>query len=296
MHTDRSAAHPSPAAGELTSGAMARASGLSPKALRLYDANGLLAPARVDPRTGYRAYAAAQVARGRSIALLRRLDMPLATIADVLDAAPDRARDVLLAWWSGHQAELLARRDTLHAAARQIGALPEPAPARAPGTVRERRCPARKVATVAALVDQEGLVPRFTADVLGIRAHLDAQGATWGSEHWVVYHEPPGTAAPGRIETCVPYEGTVDPSEGVALRVEPARTELVVPVPAVDCRYPRILAYSGAVLAAARERGGPAGPTREVYPVPWSTDDDALVAEVAVPVDPAPGADRTVSS
>ncbi|WP_435737439.1 helix-turn-helix domain-containing protein [Cellulosimicrobium sp. PMB13] len=291
MRTD-----PDPAAGELTSGAMARASGLSPKALRLYDANGLLVPARVDPRTGYRAYAAEQVTRGRTIALLRRLDMPLATIRDVLDAGPDRARDVLLAWWSARQAELAARRDTLHAAALRIGALPDPAPRRRPGPVRERRSPARKVATVTAVVDQDGLVPRFTADVLGVRAHLAAQGATWGTEHWVVYHEPPGPTAPGRIETCVPYDGTVDPSERVTLRVEPGRTELVVPVPAVDCRYPRILAYSEAVLGAARDRGGAAGPTREVYPVPWSDDDDALVAEVVVPVDPAPGAGRTVPS
>lgn len=35
---------------------MSRASGLSLKALRLYDANGLLVPARVDPATGYRSY------------------------------------------------------------------------------------------------------------------------------------------------------------------------------------------------------------------------------------------------
>jgi PPM family protein phosphatase len=38
----------------MTSGEFARASRLSPKALRLYDELGLLSPAEVDPVTGYR--------------------------------------------------------------------------------------------------------------------------------------------------------------------------------------------------------------------------------------------------
>ena len=37
-------------------GPFAAASRLSPRALRLYDENGLLAPARVDPDSGYRYY------------------------------------------------------------------------------------------------------------------------------------------------------------------------------------------------------------------------------------------------
>jgi len=40
----------------MSSGAFARASGLSRKALRLYDELGLLSPARVDPHSGYRFY------------------------------------------------------------------------------------------------------------------------------------------------------------------------------------------------------------------------------------------------
>jgi len=266
---------------------MVRASGLSIKALRLYDANGLLVPAHVDDRTGYRAYAPEQVARARTIALLRRLDMPLATISAVLDAAPAAARDVLLGWWSAQQDAADARREALHRAAREVGAVPTPAPSRAPGPVRERRSPARKVATAWARVTQDDLVARFTADVLAIRAHLDAAGAASGVGHWVVYHEVPGPgAAPGLVETCVPYTGTIDPSERVVLRVEPARAELFVPVPSRDCRYPEIVAYAEAVGAAAGGRA--AGPVREVYPVPWSTDDDALVADVVVPLAAAP--------
>jgi DNA-binding transcriptional MerR regulator len=49
----------------LTIGAFARASRLSPKALRLYDDLGLLRPVEVDPASGYRFYDPAQLDRAR---------------------------------------------------------------------------------------------------------------------------------------------------------------------------------------------------------------------------------------
>lgn len=73
--------------GLLTIGAFAKASRLSPKALRLYDELGLLAPARVDPDSGYRYYVPEQLERARLVAWLRRLGMPLARIREVCDLA-----------------------------------------------------------------------------------------------------------------------------------------------------------------------------------------------------------------
>lgn len=80
----------------LTIGAFAKATRLSPKALRLYDELGLLPPARVDPVTGYRRYAPEQVQRARLVAWLRRLGMPLARIRHVcsLDAGAAAGRSV----------------------------------------------------------------------------------------------------------------------------------------------------------------------------------------------------------
>ena len=54
------------------------ATGLSPKALRLYEERGLLRPAFVDPVTGYRRYAASQLDVAARIALLRRAGIGLA--------------------------------------------------------------------------------------------------------------------------------------------------------------------------------------------------------------------------
>jgi DNA-binding transcriptional MerR regulator len=291
-------------------GEMSRASGLSLKALRLYDANGLLVPAAVDRVTGYRSYDPDQLARARAIGLLRRLDLPLARIAELLDGPPDRLRDELLGWWSGREHALHDQRvvldlvteglaapgpvepaGTLAPAASSRGLEPVPASA-----VRRVRAPARKVASLARVVEQRDLVPTFTADVLALRGHLAAQGAVFGAEYWVVYHEPVRPGVAGRIETCVPYDGAADPVGTTVLRLEPERELASVPVPSVDCRYPRIAAYYDAASGWARGHGGIVGPPREVYPVPWS-DDAAEVARIAVPVgrlDPAPGADLTL--
>lgn len=78
-------------------GAVARASGLSVSALRFYDGAGVLAPAHVDPRTGYRRYTSDQVAVARLVAALRRVGMPLSRIRQVLAHRHDPAAvDALL--------------------------------------------------------------------------------------------------------------------------------------------------------------------------------------------------------
>ncbi|MFF0966825.1 MerR family transcriptional regulator [Streptomyces sp. NPDC003703] len=95
----------------LTIGAFAKASRLSPKALRLYDELGLLRPARVDPDTGYRYYAPDQLEQARLVAWLRRLGMPLAGIRRVCALAPDAAAREIRAHWGRVEAETAVRRD-----------------------------------------------------------------------------------------------------------------------------------------------------------------------------------------
>src|ERR1051325_3172982 len=75
----------------LTIGAFARAAGLTPKALRLYDDLGLMRPAAVDAASGYRYYAPGQLDRARLIARWRRLEMPLDRIRTVVDLPPAEA-------------------------------------------------------------------------------------------------------------------------------------------------------------------------------------------------------------
>jgi len=95
----------------MTSGAFAQASGLSRKALRLYDELGLLHPARVDPDTLYRFYHPGQLEQARLVAWLRRLGMPLAVIRSVSGLPPAQAAVELAAYWATVEAEIAARRE-----------------------------------------------------------------------------------------------------------------------------------------------------------------------------------------
>lgn len=93
----------------LTIGVFARAAGLSPKALRLYDELGLLRPAAVDGESGYRFYDPEQLQRARLIAWLRRLGMPLARIRRVCDVPAPAAAEEIAGYWEQVLAETAAR-------------------------------------------------------------------------------------------------------------------------------------------------------------------------------------------
>src|ERR1700678_4446942 len=95
----------------MSSGEFARASGLTRKALRLYDELGLLTPARVDPQSGYRFYAPAQLEQARLVAWLRRLGMPLASIRAVSALSPAAAASELAAYWARVESETASRRE-----------------------------------------------------------------------------------------------------------------------------------------------------------------------------------------
>jgi protein phosphatase len=69
----------------LATGEFSRRSGLSLKALRIYDEIGLLKPVEVDPATGRRGYGPEQVRVARLAGMLRGAGMSLAEIGLLLD-------------------------------------------------------------------------------------------------------------------------------------------------------------------------------------------------------------------
>src|SRR6202012_2861393 len=68
----------------LPTGEFSRRTGLSLKALRIYDELGLLKPATVQPGSGRRGYATGQIRLGRLIGMLRGAGLSLAGIAAIL--------------------------------------------------------------------------------------------------------------------------------------------------------------------------------------------------------------------
>ncbi|MGH9132783.1 MAG: MerR family transcriptional regulator [Ilumatobacteraceae bacterium] len=71
----------------MTVGQLAQRLRVSPRALRHYESVGVLRPAHVDPRTGYRYYGDAELARGLQLEQLKAAGLSLTSIGRVLDDA-----------------------------------------------------------------------------------------------------------------------------------------------------------------------------------------------------------------
>ncbi|MBG0560029.1 MerR family transcriptional regulator [Actinoplanes aureus] len=265
----------------MTIGEFGRRSGLSIKALRLYAVSGLLPPAEVDAASSYRRYTADQLERAARISLLRRLGMPLAVIAEVIDLSEEEAGRRLDRWWATEEAAIAARRESyIWLRTRWVhGGEPEQT-----YSVRVELRAARKVATIQTVVDQQSLVTAMGSAEWEIRRHLEEQGAATTGEHWVVYPHPVTPDSETAIEVCVPYSGSVEPVERITLRREPERLVAFAVVTRDDCFYPRITQAYEAVWEFVTTAGHLlSGPPREIYLDSWDrlagTDPFALVAQ-----------------
>lgn len=100
----------------LSIGEFAAATGLSVSALRFYDSVGLIAPAEIDDTTGYRRYTEDQIRQSVLVRDLRRLQMPIARIRELLEAPPDVRHKMV----DDHLASMTQRLDALVGLAREI--------------------------------------------------------------------------------------------------------------------------------------------------------------------------------
>jgi DNA-binding transcriptional MerR regulator len=78
---------------DMTIGQFSALTGLTQKALRLYDERGLLVPAVVDPVSGYRWYSTDQVRHGHLLAALRSAGVPMSELTDLDGFDIDRYRE-----------------------------------------------------------------------------------------------------------------------------------------------------------------------------------------------------------
>jgi PPM family protein phosphatase len=91
-------------------GDFARATGLTPKALRLYDEMGLVRPAQVDEYSGYRYYDPGQLEPARTVARLRRIGLPLDRIRSLAGMPSGAAAAELMSYWRQVEADTSSRR------------------------------------------------------------------------------------------------------------------------------------------------------------------------------------------
>jgi DNA-binding transcriptional MerR regulator len=306
----------------LTIGAFAARARLSAKALRLYDRLGLLAPAYVDELTGYRYYRSDQVERARLVALLRQLDMPLARVAEIVEAVGTDgalAAERLAAYWAGAEERFASQRalvgylrgrltgrdpnmdathgtDGTNSSDGTDGTEGTSAGAGAFGTfvVETVDTAAQVVLTQARhlLVDE---LPAWIGASLGrLEEGAAACGGTAGAP-FVVYHSEVSLESDGPAESCVPV---ADPeaarrwaaeqgrARGAGVRVEPARRLAYTRITKAQVAYPQIAAAFEAVERWIAARGlEVVGPCREVYFADWdAAGPEDPVCDVAFPV------------
>lgn len=260
--------------GLLTIGEFARRTGLSIRALRLYDRIGLLRPAEVVADTGYRRYVSRQLYAGRLIALLRRLDMPLTEIAEIVGAPGPEAAERLGDYWSGVERRLAAQRDLADRLVRNLaGETPAPDDH---WPVNVRDVPEQHVVSELRYVTAADL--RWVREATErLTALADRTGGPAGPR-FVVFHGEVTEDADGPVEVCVPVRPEA------AVRVEPAHREAYIRVVAGHFEVPQILSVYDAVGRWVRDHGHTAvAPPREVYGYAESLGPDDPVCDVAVP-------------
>ncbi|MFC4327596.1 MerR family transcriptional regulator [Streptomyces andamanensis] len=279
----------------LTIGAFAARARLSAKALRLYDRLGLLVPAQVDEASGYRYYRASQTERARLVALLRRLDMPLARVAEVLAAAEldgPGAAGLLSAYWADVERRVAGQRTLADYLRGRLSGRSEDMYGKF--AVETVEVPAQVVVTETRHT-LAGELPAWIGASLGrLEEAARACGGVAGPP-FVVYHAEVSMESDGPAECCVPvaderaaraWAEARGRSWDTAVRVEPVRRLAYTRITKAQVAHPQIQAAFDAVGRWITGQGlTPAGPCREVYFADWeAAGPEDPVCDVAFPV------------
>jgi DNA-binding transcriptional MerR regulator len=268
----------------LSIGEFARHARLSQKALRIYDANGLLKPRETDSLSGYRRYGVEQLATARLIALLRGADLRLAAIDSVLSELSSNCAESACARLDLLVAELDRDHDARRLVIRHVQSIlrEESDPM---FEVRTRQVPSRRLMSI-----QRRLYGHQTAAFVkeakaAFRVHLD--GVEPVGPFSLIFHGPVNDQADGPLEAVLAVSAEVEPTELIGIRVEPAHDEAYTTITKRQWDFPAILAAYDAVACspAATARRGAQLSCREVYLAePDEIGDDDLICDVAYPL------------
>jgi DNA-binding transcriptional MerR regulator len=224
----------------LSIGEFAAATQLSQKALRIYDEQRLLPPARIDTATGYRFYSSDQVPLGRLVRTLREMNLSLTDIASVV-ATKGGGAEALLAQLSQEIDERYAReKRAYHAALIQLG---KPSRAEAPEIV-ERSRPDTTVAVRPFMANRYDFVEKFRAEARVTSELLKQAGLGAGEPSCALID--PLSDDEGRLEVVTPVQTPARIPQGITLRQLPAASCAAI---ATNVRHAHASELAGALDA-----------------------------------------------
>jgi effector-binding domain-containing protein len=252
---------------------------LSVKALRRYDRLGLLVPAVIDPSSSYRYYTYSQANRAEAIRILRRLDMPLEQIRELLESDDAQVTAKLLQMHRRRlEDELQRHRRKLAFIERLI----EREESVLPYDVRVKDVPAQHVATIRRTTTMETIGPDIADSFARIGRALER--ATMTGPPFVVFDDVIDEEEGGDIQVAAPVAVGFQDTDEVRGEELPATTVAwTVHRGPFDEIGPAYHTVAGWIQEHGHEV---AGPPREVYLTdPDKTPDEAdYLTEVQFPI------------
>jgi DNA-binding transcriptional MerR regulator len=263
----------------LAIGDFSRATHLTVKTLRHYHESGLLEPAQVDTRTGYRRYSTEQIQVAQIIRRFRDLDMPINEIRAVLSAPDVQKRNELIAAHLRHLESDLARTQTAVASLRDL--LERPTPLMEIG---RRKVDSVSAASISQVVRVEDALSWFLGALGELHAALAAQRITSAGPAGGIFSSAIFAEARGEATVFIPCDARVNSIGRVVPLVVPA-VELATVVHTGS--HANIdLAYGSLATYVTRHEIAVEGPLREYYLVgPHDTPEmSAWRTEVGWPI------------
>jgi DNA-binding transcriptional MerR regulator len=247
--------------GYLSIGDFSRATHMTVKTLRHYHQVGLLEPAEVDPHTGYRRYAIAQIPTAQVIRRFRDLGMPLEEIQGLLSAPDLHARNERISAHLNRLTRDLGRTQSAIASLRDL--LAPPSPQSADARIELRGVPAVPAAAITDTVSAQDSAAWLQGALGELHATLAARNVPAGGPAGGIYADEVFTRHRGQVTIFVPCAGPVQPMGRVASSVVPAAELAVIehrgPPADVDRAYGTLAAY------VTRHALAVDGPIREYY-------------------------------
>ena len=246
----------------LTIGGFATATQLSIKALRLYADLGILVPSHVDGDSGYRYYSAEQIEVARLIRLMRQMEMPLATIRQVLAATPAQAETLVRDYWRLRE----QRMDVSRRLVQELLANLREETTAMTLDIQVKTVDQQPIISIMRHVKIDGLSGHIKGSLQTLFAFAKSHNDAVAGPPFGIYHGPVNEDENGPMEVCLPVQTALTPGGEVTSREMAGGQFASVMLRGEQCDFPAILKGYDAVIDWVRQNGyEPAEAFREIW-------------------------------
>lgn len=187
----------------LSIGQFASLVGLSVSALRFYADLGFLPPAQVDQDSGYRYYTPEQIPLGQQVADLRRLDLPLSELTELLQGSPDQVTAIL----ERHEGRLVQQFQKQRTLLLDVGERLRGRRALPHIEAGYRRWEAQHVLSLTMSAEAESFGGLYRQSVRELHQQARTAGVEVRGTDFGLYHAQEYFSGPLQTEVCLPVAG-----------------------------------------------------------------------------------------